>query len=150
MHCEPEPKLKLVCSGRWNGVECRAIRGGALRIVTLDIHNVDLTGRDLPWETVGRLDALEELNFFNCKLGGSIVAAALCGLAALRVLVLSQVIGRLLYPFDVAVETSLFLFTMLACVSAEYDPRHAARLHPLELGPGMAVDRRQPHPRPGV
>jgi len=61
--------------------------------VTLDIHNVDLTGRDLPWETVGRLDALEELNFFNCKLGGSIVAAALCGLAALRVLVLSQVIG---------------------------------------------------------
>ena len=28
--------------------------------MTLDIHNVDLTGRDLPWETVGRLDALEE------------------------------------------------------------------------------------------
>ena len=89
-------------------MECRAIRGSAPRIVTLDIHNVDLTGRDLPWETVGRLDALEELNFFNCKLGGSIVAAALCGLAALRVLVLSQVIGRFLYPFDVAVETSLF------------------------------------------
>ena len=72
-------------------MECRAVHGGAPRIVTLDIHNVDLTGRDLPWDTVGQLDALEELNFFNCKLGGPIVSAALCGLAALRVLVLSQV-----------------------------------------------------------
>ena len=72
-------------------MECRAVHGGAPRIVTLDIHNVDLTGRDLPWETVGQLDALEELNFFNCKLGGPIVSAALCSLAALEVLVLSQV-----------------------------------------------------------
>ena len=72
-------------------MECRAVYDRAPRIVTLVIHNVDLTGRDLPWETVGQLDALEELNFFNCKLGGPIVSAALCGLAALRVLVLSQV-----------------------------------------------------------
>ena len=64
-------------------MECRAVHGGSPRIVTLDIHNVDLTGRDLPWETVGQLDALEELNFFNCKLGGPIVSAALCDLAAL-------------------------------------------------------------------
>ena len=78
--------------GRWNGVECRAVHGGSPRIVTLDIHNVDLTGRDLPWESVGQLGALEELNVFNCKLGGPIVSAALCSLTALRVLVLSQVL----------------------------------------------------------
>ena len=72
-------------------MECRAVHGGSPRIVTLDIHNVDLTGRDLPWESVSQLGALEELNVFNCKLGGPIVSAALCGLAALRVLVLSQV-----------------------------------------------------------
>ena len=75
-------------------MECRAVHGGAPRIVTLDIHNVDLTGRDLPWESMAQLDALEELNFFNCKLGGPIVSAALCGLASLRVLVLSQVLRR--------------------------------------------------------
>ena len=72
-------------------MECRSVHGGPPRIVTLDIHNVDLTGRNLPWESVGQLDALEELNLFNCNLGGPIVSAALCGLAALRVLVLSQV-----------------------------------------------------------
>ena len=54
------------------------------------MHNIDLTGHQVPWEAIGQLDALEELSLWNCGLAGPIEAGALCGLRDLRVLAVSQ------------------------------------------------------------
>jgi hypothetical protein len=54
------------------------------------VHNIDLTGHQVPWEAIGQLDALEELSLWNCGLAGPIEAGALCGLRDLRVLAVSQ------------------------------------------------------------
>jgi hypothetical protein len=54
------------------------------------VHNIDLTGRDMPWQAIGQLDALEELSLWNCGLGGPIEASAVCRLRGLRVLAMSQ------------------------------------------------------------
>eukprot|EP01051_Picozoa_sp_SAG22_P001949 SAG22_NODE_82_length_21749_cov_10.719769_6_plen_692_part_00 len=79
------------CRDRWAGIECRSDGSGqSPRVVVLDIHNVDLTGRDLPWDAIGALLMLEELSLWNCALSGAISAAALCALTSLRVLVMSQ------------------------------------------------------------
>lgn len=101
------------CRDRWAGIECRTDDGHAPHVVMVDIHDVDLTGHDLPWDAIGRLSMLEELSLWNCGLGecddlrtgasklkadgflfpagGPISAAALCGLVGLQVLVLAQV-----------------------------------------------------------
>ena len=55
-----------------------------------DIHTIDLAGHDVPWVSIGRLDRLEEISLWDTGLSGSISAAALCGLTALRVLAMSQ------------------------------------------------------------
>eukprot|EP01051_Picozoa_sp_SAG22_P004155 SAG22_NODE_215_length_14950_cov_4.960676_6_plen_384_part_00 len=54
------------------------------------MHSIDLTGNELPWDELGKLDALEELSVWDCGLGGSISSTALCGLTRLRVLALSD------------------------------------------------------------
>jgi hypothetical protein len=54
------------------------------------VHNIDLTGHQVPWEAIGQLDALEELSLWNCGLAGPIEAGALCGLRDLRVMAVSQ------------------------------------------------------------
>eukprot|EP01051_Picozoa_sp_SAG22_P000970 SAG22_NODE_33_length_27588_cov_104.174652_1_plen_1765_part_00 len=81
------------CLDRWVGIECRVPTstdsGQELRVVTLDIHDVDMTGNELPWDAIGDLDHLEELSLWSCGFGGQI-SAALCGLVTLQVLVLSQ------------------------------------------------------------
>ena len=81
------------CATRWSGIECRAAGvgvGQAQRVVVLDIHRIDLTGHEIPWELIGQLSALEEISLWNTGLGGTISAGALCGLAALQVLALSD------------------------------------------------------------
>jgi hypothetical protein len=54
------------------------------------VHNIDLTGQEVPWQAIGQLDALEELSLWNCGLGGAIEADALCRLRSLRVMAVSQ------------------------------------------------------------
>jgi hypothetical protein len=54
------------------------------------VHNIDLTGQEVPWQAIGQLNALEDLSLWNCGLGGPIEAGALCQLRGLRVLALSQ------------------------------------------------------------
>ena len=56
----------------------------------MQVHNLDLTGQDVPWQAIGQLDALEELSLWNCGLGGPIEATALCRLRGLRVIAVSQ------------------------------------------------------------
>ena len=53
------------CHDGWSGIECRTESYGAARIVVLDIHSVDLTDQDIPWEAIGRLTWLEELSLWN-------------------------------------------------------------------------------------
>ena len=52
------------CRGRWAGVECRSSDGQAPRVVVVDIHTVDLTGHDIPWQAIGQLEHLEELSLW--------------------------------------------------------------------------------------
>ena len=59
-------------------------------MIVLDIHNLDLTGHNVPWQAIGQLDALEELSLWNCGLGGPIDASALCRLRSLQVMAVSQ------------------------------------------------------------
>jgi hypothetical protein len=79
------------------------------------VHNIDLTGQDVPWPAIGQLESLEEvintltnhsrkcagrlinllwtrtqLSLWNCGLGGPIEAAALCRLRGLQVLAVSK------------------------------------------------------------
>jgi hypothetical protein len=54
------------------------------------VHNIDLTGHDVPWEVIGRIDALEELSLWTSGLSGQINGKYLCQLPRLRVLALSQ------------------------------------------------------------
>ena len=78
------------CRDGWVGIECRTDAGRAPRVVILDLHSVDLTGNDVPWVAIGQLSSLEELSLWDTGLGGPVSASALCGLAVLRVLVLSR------------------------------------------------------------
>lgn len=84
------------CADGWVGVECKADADDVPRVVVLDVHQIDLVGRGIPWHQVARLDRLEELAIWDCGVGGEI-GAALCSLRALRVLVLSEnnVVGSL-------------------------------------------------------
>jgi hypothetical protein len=50
------------CSDRWAGIECRAGKDDTARVVVLDIHNMDLTGKDIPWLEISQLSQLEELS----------------------------------------------------------------------------------------
>jgi hypothetical protein len=54
------------------------------------VHNIDLTGQEVPWQAIGQLDALEELSLWNTGLGGQIEAGALCRMRSLRVMAASQ------------------------------------------------------------
>jgi hypothetical protein len=54
------------------------------------VHNIDLTGQEVPWQAIGQLDALEELSLWNTGLGGLIEAGALCRMHCLRVIAASQ------------------------------------------------------------
>eukprot|EP01045_Picozoa_sp_COSAG04_P022405 COSAG04_NODE_2527_length_3972_cov_3.396463_1_plen_1287_part_10 len=78
------------CRDRWTGIECRTDAADTPRIVVLDIHDVDLTNQNIPWEPIGQLTELEELSLRNCGLTGVIDAAALCGLTRLQVLALRK------------------------------------------------------------
>jgi hypothetical protein len=79
------------CRDRWTGIECVMDESAMLlRVVVLDIHSVDLTNLEVPWEYVGRLTALQEMSMRDCGLKGAITAASLCELTQLQVLVLRR------------------------------------------------------------
>jgi hypothetical protein len=78
------------CRDNWPSIECRTDSRGTPRVIALDIHDLDLTGHAIPWASVARLSSLEELSMWNTGLSGVIDGPALCQLAKLQVLVLSQ------------------------------------------------------------
>ena len=78
------------CVDRWSGIECRRDGSGAPRIVVLDIHNVDLTNQDIPWQFIGQLTALEEIALINLQVTGTIDGEHLCRLTSLQALILRQ------------------------------------------------------------
>ena len=49
----------------------------------MQVHNIDLAGKDVPWQAIGQLDALEELSLWNCGLSGPIQGDSLCQLRSL-------------------------------------------------------------------
>ena len=59
-------------------------------VLNAQVHNIDLTGQEVPWQAIGQLESLEELSLWNCGLGGPIEAGALCRLRSLRVMAVSQ------------------------------------------------------------
>eukprot|EP01046_Picozoa_sp_COSAG06_P017973 COSAG06_NODE_1237_length_10134_cov_17.263777_1_plen_1586_part_10 len=78
------------CIDRWTGIECRRDASGTPRIVVLDIHNVDLTNQDIPWQFIGQLTALEEIALINPQVTGTIDSEYVCRLTSLQALILRQ------------------------------------------------------------